>query len=352
MNYKYSLFLSTILSALNAQRQRWLSFIVILAIILFIIEISFRLNEASIISLQDKALIKLQMFKLREKTDFLLLGSSRSQDSFLPDVMTNKLSQIDPRWINFKAFNGGLSGASLQRLSYIAEQALEKNGLKVLALEVSDPQLRNIDWSPSFFASDKKINVEGWLQNNVSNTFFIVRYRKAFRVNILLRLTNLMLANQSNGVALFGRGILKRPFLKDRIEMLEEDKENWAISIIRPQNSVNERLTLIKGEENYLPVYEKIASKARSRGVKILLFVPPVTGKELERECDQQHLNTYQAIANITQSPLVLHSCKPLRMDFFYRRDEGHLNKVGRTIWSEKLAESLIESTLIDRENK
>jgi hypothetical protein len=105
MNYKYSLFLSTILSALNAQRQRWLSFIVILAIILFIIEISFRLNEASIISLQDKALIKLQMFKLREKTDFLLLGSSRSQDSFLPDVMTNKLSQIDPRWINFKLYS-------------------------------------------------------------------------------------------------------------------------------------------------------------------------------------------------------------------------------------------------------
>ncbi|MDH5729193.1 MAG: hypothetical protein OEZ58_09400 [Gammaproteobacteria bacterium] len=330
--------------SIQVLKHKTIAFFVVLAITIASVELLTRLNEASVFSLQENILLKLQMFRLQDKTDILFIGSSRAQDGIEPEVIQHELAQQHSQWKNIKVFNGASPGASLKRLAYVADKALDKPGLKVLGIELSDPQLVNRNWNPSFYSEEPATNVEDFLQKTLAKYSYLVRYRKSFRVNNLLQSPLLIFANYSDGTEWFRRGLITQSWADSETPMDESDRRHWRLHIVKADAS--QSIGVVENSDAQ-EVYEAIAEKARQRGVRLFLFVPPLTGVVMQRECSAHHLASYQQFVNLTQAPLIMHACENLRAVFFYPRNRSHLNKIGRTIWSRNLTQILAQEILL-----
>ncbi|MDH5425313.1 MAG: hypothetical protein OEY29_09985 [Gammaproteobacteria bacterium] len=325
-------------------------YFLILILIFFLIETTIRFNEDSVFALQEKALVKLQMFVLRKQTDIVFIGSSRTQDGIEPDVITHTLGSLNPNLQSINVFNGGSAGSSLDRLAYFADKSLDKPGLKILAVEVSGPQLKDNNWTPSFYSALPATDTEDFLQKKLSEYLYTVRYRKSFRIDSILRSPLLFMANSSDGTEVFRRSNIRQWYADSHIELTDDDRAAWQSSILYPKEPAQFSSPLKQPAQKYAEIYLNIAKKAKIKNVKLFLFVPPVTGSVLIEECDNKHRAIYQQVANLTQSPLLLHSCVPLRPAFFYKSDNGHLNKIGRTVWSKKISTDILNPLLTKQE--
>jgi len=326
------------------QNKAVLYFIVIIAFFISL-ELTVRYHEDSVFALQEKALIKLQMFLLRGQTDITFIGSSRTQDGIEPDVISKTLADSDPSLQNIRVFNSGSASASLDKLYFLAIKALDKANLKIMAIEVSQPQLADLKWAPSFYSEQPATDTEDFLQKALSKYSYIVRYRKSFRLGNLLRSPVLMMADYSDGTEIFRRGNAKQWLADSHIDLTEDDKQHWQSKLFIP-STIKPPAT----SEKYINTYLSIAEKAREKGIKLILYTPPVTEGEMKKECDQQYQDTYKELASIIQAPLILHSCQKLRKVFFYNNDHSHLNKIGRTVWSKTLAEDFLKPLLTEQE--
>jgi len=326
------------------QNKAVLYFIVIIAFFISL-ELTVRYHEDSVFSLQEKALIKLQMFLLRGQTDIVFLGSSRTQDGIEPDVISKTLADSDPSLNNIRIFNASSASASLDKLHFLAIRALDKPDLKIMAIEVSQPQLKDKSWTSSFYSEEPATDTEDFLQKALSKYSYIVRYRKSLRLANVLRSPVLMMADYSDGTEIFRRGNAKQWMADSHIDLTEGDKHNWRSDLFIPRaDKANTR------SDKYINTYLSIADKARQKGVKLILYTPPVTESAMTKECGQTHRATYKELASIINAPIIIHSCEKLRKVFFYKNDHSHLNKIGRTVWSRTLTDQFIKPLLTGQE--
>ena len=215
------------------QNKAILYFIVIISFFIGL-ELTVRYHEDSVFALQEKALIKLQMFLLRGQTDIVFLGSSRTQDGIEPDVISKALADSDPALKNIRVFNASSASASLDKLHFLAIRALDKPGLSIMAIEVSQPQLRDIIWTSSFYSEEPAKDTEDFLQKALSKYSYIIRYRKSLRLGNILRSPVLMMADYSDGTEIFRRGNAKQWMADSHIDLTDEDKRHWRSDLFTP----------------------------------------------------------------------------------------------------------------------
>lgn len=325
--------------------KQWVRYFLLTVAFFATLEIGVRAHETSVASLQDSALIKLQIFSLRDKTEILFLGSSRSQDGVNPTLVAETLGKLDPQWKNAKAFNAAAPGSGLRRLLYGAEMATKKPGIRLMGVEVSDPYLSDGAWTLPFGSEGEAVDLEGRLQQALSTYSYTIRYRKSFRLDNAIKFPLLIWPNADDGIKWFGK-VGANSFKQSGPVSNDVDSEAWSSLVVAPSPSGNtDRNKLLGGSDRYFSVYRQVAEMARSKGIRLFLYVPPLReGNAIE--CDAAHLQTYKAIASEIQAPLLLNSCKDMPAEYF--SDEGHLNRAGMDIWSVQLARDLIRARVAD----
>lgn len=325
--------------------EQWVRYVLLTVAFFAALEIGVRAHETSVASLQDSALIKLQIFSLRDKTEILFLGSSRSQDGVNPTLVAETLGQLDPQWKSTKGFNAAAPGSGLRRLLYGAEVTTKKPGIRLMGVEVSDPYLSDGAWTLPFGSDGGATDLEGRLQQALSTYSYTIRYRKSFRLDNAIKFPLLIWPNADDGIKWFGKVGANSIKQSDLISN-EAGNEAWSSLIVAPSPSaIADSTKLLGGSDRYFSVYRQVAEMARAKGIGLFLYVPPLR-EASSIECDDAHLQTYKAIASDIQVPLLLNSCKDMPAEYF--SDEGHLNKAGMDIWSAQLARDLIRAHLAD----
>ncbi|HEX5362719.1 MAG TPA: hypothetical protein VFW59_00470, partial [Gallionella sp.] len=185
--------------------KQWVRYFLLTITLFAVLETGIRVHETSVASLQDSALIKLQIFSLRSKTEILFLGSSRSQDGVNPTLVAETLSKLNPQWENTKAFNAAAPGSGLRRLLYGAEMATKKPGIRLMGVEVSDPYLSDGAWTLPFGSDERATDLEGRLQQALSKYSYAIRYRKSFRLDNAIKFPLLLWPDADDGIKWFGK---------------------------------------------------------------------------------------------------------------------------------------------------
>jgi hypothetical protein len=308
-------------------------------------EYSVRQNEKAFISLEDGELLKLQIFARRKKTDLLFLGTSRTQDGVNPSLIAQLVASKKDSWIGVNSFNGAAAGGGLTRLNYSVNDIIHKPGLRYLGIELSDAQLANNEWHlPSSLRVGNKNTVptiderlQEWLENNV----FLIKRRKSFILDNVVKLPFIIWPNFDDGTKWFGQvgGKYKSyPAPKNNQQwVLYKDNDRFSnISLNGP---------LLPGDKEYIPVYKHLVELAKENGVQVFFFTPPIRGDSARTGCDDTHIRTYQSIAKLTDSPLFIPSCEA-SSPIEYFSDDSHLNQEGKRLWSTQLAEDIAQSKL------
>lgn len=327
-------------SSFSLTRNQWVRYFIALFVLIVLVESFIRSNEKSVFSLQDGQLIKLQMFALRDTTEILFFGTSRTQDSINPSLIAEHLGAANPRWRNAKAFNGAAAGGSLSRLAYSVDMAVKKPGLKLLGIEMSAAQLSDGPWTPVASKEEAvSADLETTLQQGLAKYSYLIKYRKALRLERAIKLIFLIFPNLDDGTKWFGQvgGTFKKTMIN------ASDSQPWNLGEIVPlPANMDNHHSILPNSERYFSVFSQVADAARQHGVQIFLYVPPVRGQPALKECDADHVRTYQAIALKIQAPLLFHSCSESSPSEYFS-DDSHLNVRGKSIWSKQVADDLIQ---------
>lgn len=290
------------------------------------------------------------MFSYRSQTEILFLGSSRFSDGISAKVFREQLEYSGE---TLKAFNGGITGATMERLEYFFNTAIEKEGLQHIIIEISRPQLKRIpvDVEADDEDTDK---VETELANFLEKHSKLVRWRKSLRLDNLKNAPIILFSNYLEGSELFRRGGFLDLIEDEKITIDADVLKTWQPFIIKP-NALNvhvDEIALNAYEElenagviDYdfiAPIFKEVANKAKQKNVEIILVVPPLVNKSLEKEHNKEFLDLYQALANETGFSIYDFTAVKIPESYFRDKD-SHLNKDGRDLFSTKLAELMIQ---------
>ena len=323
-------------------RKPVIYFVVLLAV-LASLELAVRMNEQSLLSVQNKVLLKKQMVLLRRPTHVLFLGTSRTQDGVEPRALMKSMTRIDPDSEDVELFNAAATASTMDSLKYFVETILCKEGLKLLVIEVSDPQMMNGPTAFEFNEASVPKNTEEHLQKFLSDHSCLVRHRKLFRLDSLRRIPTLWLSDFSVGTELFRRAVLSD--LAERIDRdavaQEAGTGRWKPEAIPPADKLSE-LKLSEQQIKAVQVYKEIVVVARRSDVEVLFMIPPLRGEWADKEFDPHHQAFYQGLSFETGRTVLATASRGLNPLFF--RDDSHLNKMGRTLWSDQLAGAMVQT--------
>lgn len=290
------------------------------------------------------------MFSYRPQTEILFLGSSRFSDGVSAKVFREQLEHSGE---TLKAFNGGITGATMERLKYFFDTAIEKEGIKYIIIEISRPQLKRIPLDVQTDDEDGD-KVETELANFFEKHSKLVRWRKSLCIDNLKNAPIILFSNHLEGSELFRRGGFS--------DLIEDEKaivdaavlKTWQPYVIEP-NTLNihiDEIALNAHEESknagvvdydfMVPIFKEVVKKSKQKNVEIILVVPPLVNKSLEKEHNKEFLDLYQALAN--ETGFSIYDFTAIKIPETYFRDkDSHLNKTGRDLFSTKLAELMIQ---------
>ena len=284
-------------------------------------------------NLTERVKLMSAMFNYRSDTEILFLGSSRFKDGISPSVVMDNIN--DSLKTDWKGFNGAITGADIYQLDYFFKRAIHKKGLKILVIEMSLPQL-NADIPPHTI-HQPPTDLEGNIQQVLSENLRLARWRKSFRLENLKNIPAILAADQLDGSELYRTNILGDFISNDSFKIDGELKRQWKPTVIRPV------LISDEGSHEALKIFDNIAKTSRQAGVDILFVVPPLVNSSNMNETTQDILTLYQQIAYKTGTPIVNFSGLDLSENLF-RDQDSHLNKEGRFVFSTMLSTVIISS--------
>jgi hypothetical protein len=245
-----------------------------LLVLLASLECLVRWEEPLFIAASHRALAKAAMFEQRPRVDILFLGTSRTQDGVSPDLVTRSFQEIAPQLGKITGFNAAFTDSSLDALVTLARRFADRPGLRVLVVELSEPQLLN-EPAPWKIPDTPAVTVEDRLARMLSAKVCLVRYRSAFRSDNLRRLPALLLF----GAALGGwetKG-------SDQVTSWLGRKERPATGF-DPARWLPKRLSPGSPSQALAPSSDAQASRLSEmagyysgKGVRVVFVVPPVT---------------------------------------------------------------------------
>ena len=288
------------------------------------------------------------MFSSRVQTEILFLGSSRFSDGVSAKVFRERLEHSGE---TLKAFNGGISGATMEHLEYFFDAAIEKEGIRHIIIEISRPQLKRI---PADVKADDTDKIEAELGSFFEKHSKLVRWRKSLRLDNLKNAPIILFSNHLEGSELFRRGGFSDLIEDEKTTVDAAVLKTWQPNVIVPNtldvhvdkialNAHEERDNMGVVDYDFIaPIFKKVVKKARQKNVKIILVVPPLVNKSLEKEHNQEFSDLYQALANETGFSIYDFTAIKIPEIYFHDKD-SHLNKNGRDLFSAKLAELMIQ---------
>jgi hypothetical protein len=245
-----------------------------LLVLLASLECLVRWKEPLFAAASHRALAKAAMLEQRPRVDILYLGTSRTQDGVSPDLVTRSLQEIAPQLGKITGFNAAFTGSSLDALISLAQRFARRPGLRVLVVELSEPQLLNGP-APWKIPDTPAVTLEDRLARVLSAKVYLVRYRSAFLLENLSRLQALLLFGPSLG-GWETKG-------SDQVASWLGHKEKpatgfelarWQPKRLRPDAPL-QRLTPVS--DTQASRLSEIAGYYSGRGVRVVFVVPPVT---------------------------------------------------------------------------
>ena len=297
-----------------------------LGLVFVILEVGVRMSSLVFENITDRVKLKSAMVLSRDQTDVVFIGSSRFKDGVAPSIVSSGIEG------NPKVFNGATTGTNLKRMKYFFDRIIEKEGVKVVIIEMSMPNIQ--EGALGFDEVVDTFSVESFLYNQVAVSK-IVEWRKSFRLQNLKNSVAILGANKFEGSEWFRRGGFSTFF--------SDEKSNWELKGIAWEIPIRayefEGIAELREE---VEVFKQISLSAKEKGVEVLLVVPPLVNNRLLTERTDDILAKYSLLAKECGVDLVDYSALSLGESLF-RDQDSHLNEEGRAYFSQALANMLNE---------
>lgn len=236
-------------------------------------------------ALSDRVAFKRRLLERRTSASVVVIGTSRFNDGL--DVPAG-------------GFNASIPSSSLSFLETTAALAIDRGDVKRLIVELSTSQVH--DAEPEAVTSE----APPWAW------FALVRQRRAFRVEQWSRLPAIVRSDAYDGTEFFrSRWLSESLRLAAPVEVLTPNVVCPAESTVTP----------------VAEVYRRIAERARSRNVELVIVAPPVDSALRHDECAAL-TELSAAVATATRFPVFSFACIETPDDEF--NDGLHLTARGR----------------------
>ncbi len=310
-------------------------YFILLTIILIFFEIIFCSFSNIFSSTTDRIKLKSAMFDYRNKTEILCLGSSRFKAAISPKLLCKNIK--DETNIEWKGFNGAITGANIERLEYFFNKAIVKKGLKYIILEISAPQLnrKKIDIE----SSEKEEDIETKIVNVLQEKSSLIAYRKAIRLDNLKNIPAIIFSDYLQGSELYKKGALSDLAIKGDTDVTDKQLLLWEPTFYTPNYNSKE---IITKDDILFNTFKKISKTAKDHNVELLLVIPPLVNDAQKKETTLIAKQRYQKLANIMGHKIYDYSTKNIP-ELYFRDKHSHFNKKGKFLFSSLLAKLMIK---------
>lgn len=261
---------------------------------------------------------KLALLERRGGADFVILGSSRGNDC------------VEPGPIGPNGASIATPSSSLPTLEYVAQQSAATPGLKLAFVELSRRQLQDgagdVE-SPGVIVDEKTDPVGALLASRSA----LLRGRRAFAVENWSRLPALVAPSLYDGSEFFHT----RWFTEAFVSVGGASPEELAV-LVPAQDAASEQ----SGPEweRVSAGYRRVVETFRSRGVKVVLYGPPLAARRRAEECDPASRAFRASVAASAGAAFFDFACAEVPEGWLTDRDE-HCGALGRHRFSTRLAE-------------
>ena len=312
-------------------------YFICLLIVFLLFEILFNCFSNIFSNTTDRIRLKSAMFEFRDKTEVLFLGSSRFKDGVSPKLFSKHLDSIDSKPL--RAFNGAITGANIERLEFFFNKAANKIGTKHIVIEVSRPQLQRKE------EDIKATDIEEKDIDYQMATFFeekskLIQWRKSLRFDNLKNIPAILFADHMEGSELYKKGALGDLTKSTKSTFNAVAKEEWRHSLIKPSviNSISQ------SDQVIYDTFKRIVNTAKEKGIEITFVIPPLVNGSKKNETTPEMYARFQNLSNVTGLTIYDFSSANINESYFRDKD-SHLNKEGRYIFSQLLAELLANTS-------
>lgn len=313
------------------QTRRTLYFFISLIGLIVLLELIAR-NTAYISSLTNRVRLQSTMYTEREPTEVLFIGTSRFKDGLSAKQIQYELN--NKYELDWKFFNGGTAGSCVDAILFQTKEALQKEHLKLLVIEVSDPSFIE---KPYFFHDtihDK--TVENTLFNFLYKHLSIVRNRKAFRLQSLKNIFPILLTDHFYGSEWFQPDGLNQILKQDSFPITSSSDEYWQSSLYLPDSNGK-----VIWPGYYSEIYDSVNANIQRRKIQVIYVIPPLAKSRVKQEIYMD--NKYSTIATVVDQPL--HNfCNTIKADKYFGDHDSHLNKEGKYYFSHELSKIIAKS--------
>ena len=334
--------------------RRLLLFVSFLLLALGILEFLVRASGEYFEALSDKTLMRIKIFE-RSPSDLglLFIGTSRFVDAIDGPLFSKGIKERSGKTL--RTLNGATAGLDVTGMIRFADAASQREGLKVVVLEVSVPSLASPISHPKEEPGEAVSQVapkkpgfgpllEETLQAGLAKQLGIVTYRKALRPASVFNLLALYSGNVMDTTIWKRKGLLRELFSSSDPGINEEQFSKIVPAVTAPVESGTGSGTMPDPSRNAsangeLENMVRLAETLADSGVKVIWVTPPVTPGVAGSEGGEGRVAAYRYMASHYGTHVFDYSQAAIPADCY--RDPSHLNKKGRTLFSKLLARDL-----------
>lgn len=323
----------------SPHRRRLAAFVAGLVVLLVALELAVRRWEPLFEAASHRALAKVAMCERHERVDFLFLGTSRTQDGVSPALVSRAFEERHPGLAGLRGFNAAFTSSSLDALEALVGRLLSRPGLRIVVLELSDPQRVN-PATPWTGAPPDTRSMEGRLAE-AAREIRVVRHRSAFLSDNLARLPALLLfAPALGGWEVKGGEQIASWLGRREKPPVDFDADRWRPVVLAPGGGGK---ALPEEDSKTAERFAAVARKYRERGIPVVFASPPLSAEWSPAPERDAMKPLFAEIATRSGCEVWDFSSLPLDRRFF--RNPSHLGTEGRAHYSYALAAEIARVT-------
>lgn len=282
------------------------------------LEVLCRIERDGLEAVAHRVRFKLALLHNKGPVDFVVLGSSRSNDGVQPALLNQG-----------SGFLGATPSSSLATLQYFADNV---GAQKLVLVELSSPQwgaapLEFDAPPPTDFAGDQ---LGEWLHHHSE----LLKVRRAFALENLPRVGGLLIASRLDGSEWFRARFVSEALLATNPPEHVIDQSAWkSLSPDADPTSLDEDARRI------IDGYVNVVDALRRGGARVVLVSPPLAKLWRVDDCVPAKNAIRAAVKERTNAVLLDFTCAEVDDRWFV--DGQHLSAAGRVRFSGVLAEAL-----------
>lgn len=282
------------------------------------LEVLCRVERDGLGAVAHRVRFKLALLRNKGPVDFVVLGSSRSNDGLEPSLLNHGAG-----------FLAATPSSSLATLQYFAENIGPQ---KLVLVELSSPQW---DPAPLEFDAPPPTDFAGdplgkWLHHHSE----LLKVRRAFALENLPRVGGLLVASRLDGSEWFRARFVSEGLLPAHPPENLTDQSAWTS--IAPTGDPS---LLDADARRIIDGYVKIIEVIRRGGARVVLVSPPLAKLWRVDDCVPVKNAIRAAVKERVNAPLLDFTCADVDDRWFV--DGQHLSAAGRAQFSKVLAEAL-----------